>query len=270
MAETNNLFIDRTQYVEQIQNIIESDKYNDFFPLAIDGKWGSGKSALCEIIEKHFENKPSCKIFPLDAFKYDYIKDPFIAIFSSLKDIDSKFNENLKDFVTSSLRMGASYAGKLIYAKSLGLFDITKFEKDKSEEQKQISSVDSMISLLKSKTASSKYVILVDELDRCRPEFTMMFLEAVKHFFEINNLLFIFMINRSQLEKIIYKKYGYDSDENYLNKFFKLNMSLPNLKNTSEIKPFDYIYEKLTHEKIIDIKSMDNLSNNGTYPYRLK
>ncbi len=106
-----------------------------------------------------------------------------------------------------------------------------------------------------------KYVVIVDELDRCRPEFTIMFLEAVKHFFDKKNLMFIFMINRSQLEKVIHHRYGYGSDENYLNKFFKLNMGLPNLKNTSDITPAEYILEKLNSNSLIDSKLVEKIDD---------
>lgn len=260
MMTNEELFIDRSQYIEQLSNIIKSEQAEEFFPLAIDGMWGSGKTALCEIIERNLAGENDFKILRLDAFKYDYIKDPFVAIFSSLKDIkEGGFDNKINEFMLASLKMGASYVNKLLYAKSLGLIDLTKFKKEKPIDKKQIESIESMAYLLDG--LKKKHVIIVDELDRCRPEFTIMFLEAVKHFFDKKNLMFIFMINRSQLEKVIHHKYGYSSDENYLNKFFKLNMSLPNLKNTSDIVPAEYILTKLDSNNLVDSKMVEKIKN---------
>ncbi len=134
---SNNYFIDRKQYIDQLSNIINSDKCNEFFPLAIDGKWGSGKTVLSEMIEKDISI--NCKILRLDAFKYDYIKDPFLAIFSSLKEIkENNFGDKVNEFMVASLKMGASYVNKLLYAKSLGLIDLTKFKSEKTDDEKQI------------------------------------------------------------------------------------------------------------------------------------
>ncbi len=125
-------FISRDQYIDQLDKIIKAEKSEEFFPLAIDGKWGSGKTVLCEMIEKNFKGDKSYEILRLDAFKCDYIKDPFVAIFSSLKDIkEGKFSDKINEFMLASLKMGASYVNKLLYAKSLGLVDLSKFKEKK-------------------------------------------------------------------------------------------------------------------------------------------
>lgn len=40
-----------------------------------------------------------------------------------------------------------------------------------------------------------KIIILIDELDRCRPTFAIELLERVKHFFDTGKYLFVFTIN---------------------------------------------------------------------------
>lgn len=67
-----------------------------------------------------------------------------------------------------------------------------------------------------------KLVLIIDELDRCRPDYALELLENVKHIFEIENLFIIFSTNKKQLEAMIHKRYGYGMDaEGYLEKFYQ-------------------------------------------------
>ena len=71
-------------------------------------------------------------------------------------------------------------------------------------------------------------VIVIDELDRCRPSYAVEFLEITKHIFGIDNIVFVLSINRSQLEHSVKALYGssFDSKE-YLRRFFDLEIALP-------------------------------------------
>lgn len=42
-------------------------------------------------------------------------------------------------------------------------------------------------------------VIVIDELDRCRPSFAIRFLERIRHYFDMPNLIFVLPVNRIQL-----------------------------------------------------------------------
>ncbi|MFX8785979.1 P-loop NTPase fold protein, partial [Acinetobacter baumannii] len=46
-------------------------------------------------------------------------------------------------------------------------------------------------------------VFIVDELDRCKPEFAIRLIERIKHFFDIPKVVFILAINKTQLEESI-------------------------------------------------------------------
>lgn len=70
--------------------------------------------------------------------------------------------------------------------------------------------------------------IFVDELDRCRPDFSVKFLEIVKHLFGINGVYFVIATDTGQLGASIKALYGesFDSDK-YLHRFFDQEFSLP-------------------------------------------
>lgn len=75
---------------------------------------------------------------------------------------------------------------------------------------------------------TSLKVILIDELDRCKPNYAIELLETVKHFFGVKNLIFIFLVNKKQLKESIGK-----TDDNcteYFEKFFDIQFKLPELE----------------------------------------
>lgn len=67
-----------------------------------------------------------------------------------------------------------------------------------------------------------RLIFVIDELDRCRPSFSVEVLEKVKHFFTCKNVLFILVYNKEQLESSISHVYGVNEPNIYLQKFIDL------------------------------------------------
>jgi hypothetical protein len=63
--------------------------------------------------------------------------------------------------------------------------------------------------------------VIIDELDRCRPNYAIRMLEEIKHFFEVPGVVFILGLHGGQLSKSVNAIYGseFDSDD-YLRRFF--------------------------------------------------
>lgn len=67
----------------------------------------------------------------------------------------------------------------------------------------------------------SPLVVVIDELDRCRPNYAIRMLEEIKHFFEIPGVVFIIGLHGKQLSKSVNAIYGAEFDsEDYLRRFF--------------------------------------------------
>lgn len=76
-------------------------------------------------------------------------------------------------------------------------------------------------------------VIIIDELDRCKPTFAVEIVEKVKHLFSVENVVFLLVMNKSQLEESIKCVYGQNIDAHtYLQKFVNIEAKLP--KHTGE------------------------------------
>ena len=66
-----------------------------------------------------------------------------------------------------------------------------------------------------------RVIIFIDELDRCKPTFAIETLEAIKHYFDVPGLSFVFGVDMTQLGHAIGGRYGNSMDTGgYLSKFF--------------------------------------------------
>ena len=108
-----------------------------------------------------------------------------------------------------------------------------------------------------------KIVICIDELDRCRPDFAVQTLEIIKHFFNIENVVFVLAFDFVQLSSTIRKFYGDTFNASgYLSRFFDKLSILPEGKINELVKT---LLEKneltLEHLGIIDTRTTEYLKD---------
>ena len=70
-------------------------------------------------------------------------------------------------------------------------------------------------------------VVLIDELDRCKPTYALSALESVKHVFNTENMCFVLVTNQSQLAQVVAREYGVEANQRYLEKFIHATFRLP-------------------------------------------
>ena len=76
---------------------------------------------------------------------------------------------------------------------------------------------------------SRPVVMIVDELDRCKPSYALDVLENIKHVFDVDTLCFVLVVNCHQLDRTVGTLYGVESGHKYFEKFFHLTVKLPSL-----------------------------------------
>lgn len=102
----------------------------------------------------------------------------------------------------------------------------------------------------------NRLVIIIDELDRCKPSYAVQLLERIKHYFEDERITFVFSINIEQLQHTIKKYYGDEfNGSRYIDRFFDLRISLPqaNLQKyfeKLEFKQTSYIFDEMCYTVI--------------------
>lgn len=101
-------------------------------------------------------------------------------------------------------------------------------------------------------------VFIIDELDRCRPDFALDLLERVKHIFSVPGIVYVLVCNSIQLEEHVKCRYGLCVQaKTYLTKFIDISLHLPknelsNENRSTEIdtaKYVNYMLEKLSFPK---------------------
>ena len=56
-------------------------------------------------------------------------------------------------------------------------------------------------------------VMIVDELDRCKPSYALDVLENIKHVFDVGNLCFVLATNRDQIGQVVAAAYGIEQPQ---------------------------------------------------------
>lgn len=76
--------------------------------------------------------------------------------------------------------------------------------------------------------------IFIDELDRCRPDYSIKLLEGIKHLFAVPGVVFVVSTNLEQLSKSVQGVYGPGfNGQRYLKRFFDFEFTLPAPENLS-------------------------------------
>jgi hypothetical protein len=244
--------------------------------ISINAAWGFGKTTFMKAFkEKLLENKFT--VFTFNAWANDYENDALESFINELipqmlDEIDyDKFKEDEKsDTVALLLSAGNELVRQ--YAK----FDVIeyiqrvksnkKYIKSNLNKKNDLRSFESGSPFKKHKTnfitslnkyyenvlklhperENKKIIVLIDELDRCKPTFAIELLERIKHLFDTGRYLFIFTINSKQLSSSVKQIYG-DGFEGtgYFRRFFDYKFDLP-YPNITE-----YIIDKTTKLKTI-------------------
>lgn len=97
------------------------------------------------------------------------------------------------------------------------------------------SGLESLVKMLQDEGAiSGPLYIFIDELDRCRPDYSIRLLEGVKHTFAVPGVVFVFSTNLEQLSHSVRGVYGPTFNGfAYLKRFFDFEFALPDPDNYS-------------------------------------
>jgi len=130
---------------------------------------------------------------------------------------------------------------------------------NRSQEEDEIKRLQEKLTLLVEK--NNKMVILIDELDRCKPSFSIELLERIKHIFNTPNIIFVLGTDLDQLGKAISGVYGESYDgRKYLDRFFdfEFNLNIPTYEDF-----WQSLIENYTGKN--DIETLNNKSDILTY-----
>lgn len=213
----------RKPYAEILTNVLSI--YTHGAVIALNGKWGTGKTTFVKKWQKMLEQKQyGFTTIYFNAWQSDYVDDPLIPLIANLKkqegknaEQDEKFTEVMNSALKIILNVGIGLGKGLVKTVAGGFFspvvdgvtdEIKKnFSKQLDESAKQSFNMEVFKKALKEYVrclnSDKPLIYFVDELDRCNPTFAVKVLERIKHLFEIEDIIFILSIDKEQLENSI-------------------------------------------------------------------
>ena len=301
--------LNRGKFVDDLLQVMENISDNKASTcFALNGAWGSGKSFVLDMFEEKLgefqsEETSTDKYFIIryNSWQYDYYEEPLVAIVSTMISTIEKKTKLFPDCKEKREILGMLKAtgvsllslGNAVVKEKTGMDfqkayeTVLKGKKDGAEAYEKIHEydvyfgfnkvMDELITLLQELAEKYTVTIIVDELDRCLPEYAIKILERLHHLTENNNnTIMIIAIDKKQLMSSVKQIFGFESPEKYLEKFFnfeiKLDYGMPSEKIVEkyaayidlfdkEIFPFDDSIEECLQNifKDIDIRTQEQI-----------
>lgn len=242
---------------------------NSALTVALNGPWGTGKTFFLKRWAQDLKNNGHEVVY-FNAWQDDCLEDPLVAIIGQLWQNlkGGTFDElcsSLKDAAVPVLRkvgigllnqgfkISTGISGETISEECLktgceSAFDeYEKQTKYREDFKKRLQKLTDKIF----KETGRSLVFIVDELDRCRPDFAVKVLERIKHLFDIDHVIFVLGIDREQLGHVIRSVYGDIDVENYLLRFIDVDFLLPQIKHNAF---FNALWEKYGLDVYVESK----------------
>ena len=198
------------------------------FVVSIDGDWGTGKTFFLERWKQQLENN-NVKVVYFNAWRDDFFGDPLIPLLAEIMNttqdatLNKRISGYMKNFMYANVRsLSSTHLGVTIPTLE---DDIMKAYECQAETRDKLR--EALIDLIGRSSSDPPLVFIVDELDRCRPDFAIATLERTKHILDIPGLVFVYGLNRSELCKSIASVYGKINTDVYVRRFFDMEFSLP-------------------------------------------
>lgn len=228
--------LDRSAFMNKLFNMLNTFGNQDGrgLTIAINGRYGSGKTTLLEFIKEKNEGEKQFDLIEYNAWETNIFDNPLFPILDSLsglktngKAIKDKALKILKKFPHILLDSIASVHG----VDFTSLLERENFFDEYNEYKKQL---QEMKNLLAEACKEKKILLLIDEMDRCLPEYQIKVLETVYHLLDVPNLIVIVAMDRSQLECSVNKMFGNSKNvTGYLTKFIDYEIDLPDENDTN-------------------------------------
>lgn len=205
--------------------------------IAVDAPYGVGKSTFLSMFALSPELKNAADVIVHNAWETEFSDMSFNSlakdVMESAQPSDAK--QSFKESALPITRTTLPIIGKIA---SLFESDIAEFIAVASTAtnvaEPLTQKVSDAIANLKTthqkpneRASQKRIVIIIDELDRCTPDYAIETLEAIHHIFASNEITFVLGLHRQQLMESIKAIYGQGFNaEGYLDRFIDLTVPL--------------------------------------------
>lgn len=261
-------YLSRQPFIKLLKNIIENQsKNNNGYSIAIDGDWGSGKTWILDALESQLSSDEYL-IFHYNAWENDFYEEPLVALLSvmleslrqikKVTEIDGKANVVSSSILTLSKIVGVITEKKLgvnlsdtfdaIKNTNAALHDAALTDEDFNTLLPLSNALKQVRKVLSELNSDFKIILVVDELDRCLPEYAIKVLERLHHVCNKMQVFQIISIDKFNLADSICKVFGKNFSnpssqhnvmqfaDSYLQKFIDISVPLSNGKPNKSLE----------------------------------
>ncbi len=251
------------------------------FTISLHSPYGTGKTSFIESWQADLRNQGYKTVY-FNAWETDFSQDAFLAFMAAIRTQLSEQSSKPKKArnviskitrkgIWSAVKRGApklvkgaakKIAGEETVDGALEFFGLgadeiasaseewvaAALEAQEAQENSRVQFRGELQDFVRSELKSSneqskkKLIVFIDDLDRCRPNYAIQLLEAIKHLFDVDGLLFVLSIDEAQIRESVRAVYGHQANaEGYLAKFIDWRYRLP---TPQQDKYIDFILEK--------------------------
>ena len=250
-------YFNREPIAQKMCELIVNAKAMDISPVVLDGQWGCGKTVHAQrmnFILNSDKYKDDVVCVYWNAANSDFAQNPLPMFVAAL--YQHTPSDKRKLFSRKGLAMcGGAFMGlasSVVNQLSesflhVNIAEVTKsvqdgtkksdldseveiqfesFLKESGNENIRIKAAAELLSLVR---GDRQLIVIIDELDRCRPDFALKMLECIKHLFTEPACKFILVMNKMSMVCSVQHLYGLDENAAclYLNKYIKWEFQLP-------------------------------------------
>ena len=230
MMELREDKLNRQPFLNSLFSIINNfgNQGNKGLTILLNGKYGSGKTTTLGFIKEKNAETDDFSVIEYNAWENNLFDNPLIPVLNQINQLNSTKNK-LKDTALQVVKkLPKIFLSTLANAHGVDLTALLENEDIFKEFKEYTEALAEYRRILTEYCKTKKVLFLVDELDRCLPEYQIKVLETIYHLLNIPDLIVVIALDKEQLERSIKNYFGDEKNIfGYLSKFIDLQIDLP-------------------------------------------
>lgn len=253
----DNTLPDIKESADNLKEILTKIEYP--YVIGLNAGYGMGKTYFSSRFSAYLNKDINTMSIYFSAWEYDIYNDPFLAFSKVILEHIKTTKEVILKKTTKCFKKLAKTTNittNIPFTPISINIDVGRLIDEFSKGKNHVSEFKLELTNILNEIKIKKLIIIVDELDRCRPDYAIKVLETIKHFFDIDKIIFLLPINIETLVKAVSAVYGFSDNTSaeYLRKFFNHHIYLPSPDYTKFITS---ILNKKLFEKEIQARYLN-------------
>lgn len=225
------------------------------FTVGVLGEWGTGKTSLLRLVERHLTSRENIIAIWFNAWRYDGEEQPIVPLVATIireiernKKFYSKLADNARGFLHKLRAVAYGFSAKsAVKVPGFAEIEASFVAKDMIDRSEAITAdplldrsvyFDAFQQLSNVHIPSdARVVVLIDDLDRCLPDRAIRLLESIKLVLSQPGFIFFLGVARRVIEGYLQHRYKSDygipdfEGKDYLDKIIQLPFHIPPHRN---------------------------------------